>query len=243
MSVRMMLLAGVAGIALASPARAQWIVNDPINTLVAQTAWVKQAADMIRQIEEMQRQYRMLSSTYNAISHATDISGVASALGGVTRTYLPEASGALSLVGQGSRLLSGAGRIRSADTLFMPQAASGIRSLDRWRDEMERRQNVTANAKALAEAGMIDMEQRIAGLGGLQAEINRSRDGTQSAAYTNAIAASRTNLEAHNASVANLRLALAAADRTDREREEQIAVQGASNWMDDTAWAVESLGR
>lgn len=232
-----------SAIALASPARAQLITNDPIHTMVSQMAWVKQAADMLTQIENMRRQYQMLTNTYSAIAHATDITGVAYALGGVTRTYLPEASGAVDLVGRGSRLLSSAGRFRDGDMLFIPQAASGVRQLERWRAEMERRQNATANAKAVAEAGLMDMEQRIASLGAVEAQIRGSRDGTQTAAYMATINSGRLNLEAHNASIANLRLALHAEDRAERQRAEQMEALGASDWMADTQWAADSLGR
>lgn len=242
--MRALMLFGVAILALAaSPARAQVPVTDVGHIAVSKLSWAKQALDMVNQLRQLQQQYMMLTRTYNAIAHATDVGGIASALGGVSRTYLPEASETLALVGQGSRLLSGAGGYRSADTLFLPQAQSGLRQTERWLTEMERRQNATANAKAIAESGLADMQQRMGQLSAAQARVSASRDGTETAAVAALISTSRANLDAHNASIANLRLALHAEDRAERQRAEQMEAQGAADWGADTQWAADSLGR
>lgn len=243
---RLALLAGIAAGALAtSPASAQWVVACPTcaSEMGQMAGWVRQAGDMVSQLNQLRSQYLMLSRTYSAIAHATDVGGIASALGGVTRTYLPEASGTLSMVGQGARLFGNAGSYQSADRIFnsLPRIASTARSAERWTMEMERREMATANAKAIAEAGLADMQDRMAQLAAAQAHISAAQDGTELAAVGNLIATSRANLESHSASVDSIRLALHAEDRAERQRAEQMEAQGAAQWSEASRWAVDAL--
>lgn len=232
----------VIALAGAQPAQAQWVVTDPAHMTQTALGWAQQARDSIAQLQQLQQQYMMVTRTYNAISHATDVGGIASALGGVTRTYLPEASGAVSMIGSASRMFGNAGSYRSADQLYLPQAMQGVSQAERWLSEMGRRQDATANAKAIADAGIIDMESRIASLSAAELRLAAARDGTEVAAVNGLISTSRANIEMHRASVENIRLALHAEDRTERQRGEQMQAMGANQWMENMQASVDALG-
>lgn len=247
MKHRIALLAGIAAVTLAtSPASAQLAVICPTcaSEVGQMASWAKQASDMVAQINQLRSQYMMLTYTYNAIAHATDVGGIAAALGGVTRTYLPDAAGTMAMVGQGSRLFGNAGGYQGADRVFnaIPSIASTSASVERWTAEMERREIATANAKAIAEAGLADMQERMAQLAAAEARVAAAQDGTEVAAVGALINTSRANLAAHSASVASIRLALHAEDRAERQRGEQMEAQGAAQWSENSRWAVDALG-
>jgi hypothetical protein len=241
---KMVLLASCMAALSGTPAMAQIMGTGDVSRDSTQIImWMKQQADNMRQIQQAIQQYQLLNRTYESISHATDISGVAYALGGVTRTYLPDYSQTLSAIGQGSRLVENAARVRSADQLFAMsgQATNMTRSAGRWAEDMERRENITANAKALAESGSADMQDRIAQLGAAQTRLAAAQDGTEVAAVNGLIAVNQANIQAHQAQIANLQLALAASDRTERQQAEQRQAQDASNLYQETRWAMESM--
>lgn len=204
--------------------------------------WAKQANDMLMQLNQLRQQYQLLTSTYNAIAHATDVAGVASALGGVTRTYMPEALGTLEMIGTGARFFGRAGNIRSFDQLVnaIPSTAATANNVARITAEWERQQITTANAKAFAEQGLLDMEGRIAELTAAQIRIAAAVDGTEVGAVHALITTNQTNLQIHQASIANLQLALQAADRTDAARMEQLQIVNAQEWAEATQWAVDA---
>lgn len=231
---------------VATPAKAQLAVICPMcaSEIGQYAGWTKQAADMLRQIEEARRQYQMLFSTYQALSHVTDLSSLTAAVGSPIRRYLPEASGIVSMVGQGSQMLSSAGRYRSADSIFnaLPQISSTANSAARWTEEMSRREVSTANAKSLADAGLLDMQDRMAALAAAQARIGIATDATELASIQATIQTSQMNLAAHEASVNSIRLALHAEDRAERQRAEQLMAQGSSQWGDAVRGSVDALG-
>ncbi|TCZ61131.1 type IV secretion system protein [Roseicella aquatilis] len=214
--MRPLLLAGAAALALAPvPSPAQYALE-----ATQRLSWVQQATDMVRQIQQMQAQLRQLEATYNAIAHATDLGGIAGALGGVSRTYFPEASQALGMV---SRLSAGglpalwgeAGRFAAANRRYRSP------NDDDWQREMDRREAVTANAQAVAAAGMTDTGDRIAQLELLRGRLEAAQDGTEVAAVNGLIAVERQNLAAHSTNLQNIALMLAAEDRVERQRVEQ----------------------
>lgn len=224
-------------------ASAQAVVADPFSHMQQVLSRVEQANAALRQLQEAQRQYQVMSNTYSSLAGARDIGGIANALGGVSRTYLPEASSTISAIGRGSNLLDRAGSSRAADQLFIPQIAEGSRTGERWLKEMERRQNVTANAKAIAENGLYDTEQRIQQLRNAEMRLATTMDLKDTADVTGLLAVTQQNLSMHNASVNSIRLALHAEDRAERQRGEQMQALGAHEWSESTRWAVDALGR
>lgn len=246
--MRAVLLAVTALLAVSAlPAKAQFAVICPTcaSEFSALAGWGRQGADMIRQISEMQRQYQMLMSTYSAISHVTDVSSLTNALGGVTRQYVPQASDTLQFLGSASRMFGSGPSHMRADQLFSYQNAGTLRSAGAWFDrqasEMERREAVSANAKALSEAGMADAQGRIAELAAAQVRISAARDGTEVAAVQAALTASQMNIDIHKAQIDNMRLALEAENRVERQRGEQMQVMGAAQWGEQTQYAVDAL--
>jgi hypothetical protein len=234
--MRRLLLAGAAALALAPvPSGAQYALES-----TQLLSWAQQATDMMRQIQQMQAQLRQLEMTYNAIAHATDLGGIAGALGGVSRTYFPEASQALGMV---SRLSSGglptlwgeAGRFAAANQRYRSPVT------DDWQREMDRREAVTANAQAVAAAGIADAEDRIAKLELLRGRLEAAQDGTEVAAVNGLIAVERQNLAAHSANLQNIALMLAAEDRVERQRVEQGQRLSAEALMERTAPVTDTL--
>lgn len=217
------LLAATAALALSAvPARAQLSVYDLKSD-------VARAAEAVRSIQQAVQQYRMLESTYNAIAHATDVRGVAAALGGPMRTYLPE-------VGQIPGLIAGSGTLYGAANALM----GASRYLDvgedsPWAREMQRRERATANLKALALGGMQSTQVSIGGLMSLLDRISGSQDGTEVAAVNGALAVEQQNISHHQAQVQQLQLMLATEDRSDRQRAEQMRYESASELYDATA--------
>ena len=92
--MRRVLLTGVAALAITvgagtrRAADAQLLVNDPIQTLIAQSSWLKQAADMAKQAADMATQIRQYTAmlnqaqaAYYAVTHVTDLGTAVGALG------------------------------------------------------------------------------------------------------------------------------------------------------------------
>lgn len=247
--MRNTILASVGVMALAcwpgSSANAQILCANCTNESTQIAVWLKQAADMAKQLQAAQQRYRMLVSTYNAISHATDINGVVNALGGVTRTYIPQASETLGLFGSVTRMFGNSQRHMEADRLFSYEMSGlldrGSRWMGRQAGEMERRERVTANVRALAEAGMYDAQQRINELEAAEARIRASRDGTETAAVQAALQSVQMNMQAHQMQIQNMQMLLLAENRVDQQRAEQMQIMGASQWANETRRAVDRL--
>jgi Type IV secretion system proteins len=202
----------------------------------------------VSQLRQMEMQYRQLESTYAAIAHSTDLSSIASALGGVSRTYMPEASGVVDALGAGSRALGGGmggginGLLGRADAMlnagrrYMPQQR------DAWVEEMERREVITANARALAADGLADAQGRVRNLEMLRARLEAAQDGTEVGAVQGLIAVEQQGLDAHRTQIEQVRLMLASSDREERQRGEQLRRESADIHAESTRWAVDALG-
>jgi hypothetical protein len=229
--MRKFLISSVALIALSTQAHAGGVVYDPVQDVQG----VMELAHWIEQIAAMKQQYDQLVSTYNALAHTTDLSGVAAALGGVTRTYMPEATIIPDLLGDVGYLWGRAGQFNENDTYYM----SGM--VDRWSTEMARRQSVTSNAKALAAASMEDAQQQVQRLGILQARLQSARDVTEVSAVNGQIALEQQNLDAHRAQIENVRLMLEAEDRVDAQRDEQKRRESAEKIYLSTAPITDDL--
>lgn len=65
-----------AALCTATCAQAQWVVNDPIHTALTQGSWVKQAADMVRQIQLAQRELEQTKATYDSLNGSRGISNL-----------------------------------------------------------------------------------------------------------------------------------------------------------------------
>lgn len=241
--MRSLLLAGVACVALHGQAMAQAVVADPMQHLQTVLTRIQQAEHSLAQIRELQQQYRVMSNTYSTLTGARNIDDLTSALGGVSNTYLPGAREVMQGVGQGAGLLSGASRHMNADEAYMPDIDPASRVGQRWLREMRRRQTVTANAKAIAENGLVDMETRIRQLNHAEQRLIQTIDLKDSVDVSGLVSVTQSNLKMHENQIASIRLALAAEERTERQREEQIAAQGAAEWSARTQWAVDALGR
>lgn len=190
-------------------------------------------AEAGRAIQQAIQEYRMLEQTYNSIAHATDVGGIAGALGGVSRTFMPQAGAIPGLMNGAGGRYGNAGQYLEQDRLYAPAEA------DAWSEEMERRETVTANAKALAEAGLEDAQERVEQLQAAQGEIAAQEDGTANAATGNLIATSQLNLQAHQIQLDQIRTMLAADDRVTAQRQEQKVRKDLDDWHEQNAPALE----
>ena len=102
-------------------------------------------------------------------SNAPSLGSAASALGGLTRNYFPEANAIPELMRDANNLWGGASYYNENDLYYASRVMN--KWGDRWAEEMERRMGVTSNAKAMAEArtgvrpppiGQDDLVRRIA---------------------------------------------------------------------------------
>lgn len=238
--MRALLLAGAAALAVcaAAPnaARAQFIVQDPVNLIqntITATTSVKTLAEAVAAVQQLRRTYALLDQTYNAIAHTTDLQGAARLLGGVSRWALPPGSeipGLLTALGDGqwgraAELAAGGQVYRTPEP-------------DEYQREMDRRERVTANVQAIALAMSEDTEARAAGLEALQARLEAARDGTEVTAVNGLIAVERQNLEAHRASLESARVMLAADDRVSAQRREQMWRRDLDEHLDRTRAAL-----
>jgi len=213
----------------ATPVAAQGI---PVYDNASNLARITEAA---RALQQALAQYRMLEATYNSLAHATDVSGVAAALGGATRTYMPEAS---QVVG----LLSGAGSVYGA--------ANGLLTLGRyadvgadspWAQEMQRRELATANFRAIGQAGLEASQRSVLSLSSLLDRITASQDVTEVSAVNGALAVEQQNIEHHKAQIAQVQLMLATEERVERQRAEQQRWESARTLYENTSPVTDTL--
>jgi hypothetical protein len=234
--MRNVLLATIAVVALAMPHRAHAaIVFDPAafaqnatQNMLEWAQWakeighyVKEAGQWVEVLGWYKRQYDTAVSTWNAVSHITDLGSAASALGGVTRNYMPSANDIPSLMRDVNSLWGSAGSIRSHDLYY--QSAL----LDRWGAEMERETTVTSNAKAMTEAASIGNEQSLLNLGILQARLSAATDVTEVSAVNGLIELEGQNLQIQNAQMQNVALLLQADERVTIQRRDQARRESA----------------
>ncbi|MBX9699204.1 MAG: type IV secretion system protein [Acetobacteraceae bacterium] len=213
----------------ATPGAAQGI---PVYDNASNIARIAEAA---RALQQAIAQYRMLEATYNSLAHATDVSGVAAALGGATRTFMPEA-------GQVAGLLSGSGSFYGA--------ANGLLALGRyadvgtgspWAQEMQRRELATANFRAIGQAGLEASQRSVLSLSSLLDRITGSQDVTEVSAVNGALAVEQQNIEHHKAQIAQVQLMLAAEERVERQRAEQQRWESARTLYDNTRPVTDAL--
>ena len=203
------LAAAALGALCAAPARAQLIVNDPAHIIEMTLQWKAQ-------FEAMDRELRQHIRTYDAIAHPTSVGGVIGAIRGASRNLMPgrgEMGGLMN--GQGGEWGAAGGRLME-DRVYAPAER------DEWAVEMERRERVTANAKAIAEAAIEDAQDHLDALEDINAEIEAQPDGTAVAAQAAAIQIAQQRLATHRTQAEQARLMLAAEERVARQRSEQM---------------------
>ncbi len=213
----------------AAPAAAQGV---PVYDNASNVARIAEAA---RALQQALAQYRMLEATYNSLAHATDVGGVAAALGGATRTFMPEA-------GQVAGLLSGSGSVYGA--------ANGLLALGRyadvgtespWAQEMQRRELATANFRAIGQAGLEASQRSVLSLSSLLDRITGSQDVTEVSAVNGALAVEQQNIEHHKAQIAQVQMMLATEERVERQRAEQQRWESARTLYDNTSPVTDTL--
>ena len=220
---RRALLAGAAALPLLSGAASAqgYPVYDNLALLKQVAVWLQQARDMKAQFEQLQM-------TYAALSHATDVQGVAAALGGPVRTYMPQA-------GVVTDLLAGSGSVwGTANRLLGLGRYADVGQETPWAREMQRRELVTANARAIAQAGLESAQTSIAGLTSLLDRLTGSQDVTEVSAVNGALEVENQNIAHHKAQLDQVRLMLATEDRTERQRAEQMRYESARELFEST---------
>lgn len=242
--MKRVLFATIALAALAHPAAAQIPVTDGASITARALEAARSLRQGLQQLQQMQMQYQQAVSTYNAIAHATDLGGIASALGGVSRSYLPPGSTiteGLSAVQGGiyggvPGALSGAERFLGSNQVYATPGTP-----DAWQIEQNRRAMVTANAQALAAESMAEADQRLANLAILRARLEAAKDGTEVAAVNGLIAIEQQNLAVHQARFQNIQAMVVADNRVMEQRLEQRQRQSADELRAMTAPITGSL--
>jgi hypothetical protein len=120
----------------------------------------------------------------------------------------------------------------NADRLYAPA------DRDEWAREMERRERVTANAKAMAQAAIEDAEQEIGSLDTMRGEVEAAPDGTAGVAVGNGLSLARQRLDASRLQLEQIRLMLAADDRVTAQRGEQAWRRDVDDWATRTRPAL-----
>jgi type IV secretion system VirB5/TraC/TraE/TrbJ family protein len=221
--MRKVLLATVAVVALALPHQAYAVYPVHDATQIAQNAI--ELARWVEQLASMKQQYDQLVRTYNALSHATDLRSTASALGGLTRNYFPEANAIPELMRDASNLWGRGAYYNYNDMYYTSNVIN--KWGDRWNEEMERRMAVTSNAKAMAEAATYNAEDHVFKLDMLRARLEAATDVTEVSAVNGLIALEQQNLDAHRAQIQNVALLLEAEERVTLQRDEQMQRESA----------------
>lgn len=225
--MRTLLLSGATALAFlsaAGPARAQALVHDPVHMAEAVMQW-KAHFDAMR--AELEQHVRL----YQSVAHQTSVGGVMGAIRGAARNMMA-GRGELAQLLRGQSEWGTAGARLMEDRLYLPG------EMDEWAREMERRERVTANAKALAEAATEDALDQLEALDAIQAELEAAPDGTAVAAQQGAIQVAMQRLNTHRAQAEQVRLMLAADERVTQQRREQIWRRDVDEWAAKTAGAV-----
>jgi hypothetical protein len=248
--MRKVLLATVAVTVLTLPHRAHaMVVFDPVQAeqgvqeLVNQAKewahYVKEAGQWVEVLGWYKRQWDTAVSTWNAVSHITDLRSAASAVGGLTRNYMPDANAIPQLMSDVDNLWGSAGSYNAYDLYYQSRILN--KWGDRWSNEMDRKMTVTSNAKAMAEASALSAEDHLLNLDVLRARLESAVDITEVAAVNGLIALEQQNLQVHQAQAQNVALLLAADDRVTRQREEQIQRESADLLFMNTSPITDSL--
>lgn len=191
-------------------------------------AFIRQGLVWMQQARDMKAQYDQIVRTYEALAHATDVSQVASALGGPVRTYMPEAA-------QITDLLAGSGSLWGvASRLLNMGRYADVGQDTPWAREMQRRELVTANVRAIASAGLESAQQSVAGLASLLDRIGGSQDVTEVSAVGGALQVESQNIAHHRAQLDQVRLMLETEERTERQRDEQMRFEDARQLFEGT---------
>jgi type IV secretion system protein VirB5 len=74
--MKLRLILAITALLAATGAQAQMAVTDPALTLMTQASWVKQAADMARQIQQAQQQLTQAKQTYDSLNGSRGISNL-----------------------------------------------------------------------------------------------------------------------------------------------------------------------
>jgi type IV secretion system protein VirB5 len=196
---------------------------------------ITRIAEAARALQQALAQYRMLEATYNSLAHATDVGGVAAALGGATRTFMPGA-------GQAAGLLSGSGSIYgAANSLLALGRYADVGTESPWAQEMQRRELATANFRAIGQAGLEASQRSVLSLSSLLDRITGAQDVTEVGAVNGALAVEQQNIEHHKAQIAQVQMMLAAEERVERQRAEQQRWESARTLYDNTSPVTDTL--
>jgi len=225
---RRLFVTAMLGLAAPARVRAQFIVHDPGSNL-------QRMLEFARSIQQQYQQVQLATSQLQSTARAVGSGNVGSAMGGISTYTLP---GASTMTG----LLGGRGTIDNSQTYLQRDRLHQPQVQDEWAIEMQRREQVTANANALIERGMRENE----------ADIRRMQRLEQQLASTNAVVDAellgvelsgfRERQEGHRRTLASVDTMLLTANRTDNLRQEQRQRRDAEKMTQDSAWALQSLG-
>lgn len=205
--MKRILLAAVAAIAITGPANAQAIVHDPVSNLQRITEFGRSIAQQIQQ-------YQMLKLQYESVVRTIGTGNVSGIMGQLGTGYLPGTSTIQGLMGgYGSHGV--AGTYLQRDRLYAPPVR------DEWAMEMERREQVTANARALAEDGLNETERELASLHALKAQVDSTTTVVDAQLLGVEMQGVQHRQALHAQRLGQINSMISMADRTDGLRQEQ----------------------
>ena len=171
-------------------------------------------------------QYRQAVHQVNALTGSRNVRDLARNLGGIAHNSSPTSR----ILGQGlaygrASIGGDADAIMRGDQYYEARNRNNNHGMRFTMDEMRRREQVTANVKAISLAGIRDAEARVERLEAALQRTNGAMDVTEQAAVRNVLSMNEQNLQAHKMRLQNIGTMLATNDRVDRQRRDQYLMQ------------------
>lgn len=225
---------------LAPPqAKADMPVVDPIAIAASAMQSVQQISQLVTMYREMQAQYGGIMQTVGALSHPLNTLSMAPGLLQQAMRLPGSAASMIPGLSFGSQATGAASQFLNQNRFAQVPSVSGATASDNFSaQEMQRREQVTANLQAEVQDGINRAEQRITSLTQLQTSIDGQPDVQAVTAAHAAIQAEQTYLSNEGNNVARLQLLASLAGRVDAQRTEQQARSSAQDWSQRAAQAA-----
>lgn len=210
-------LAMIAG-AGPRPAAAQGVaVYDNTNNIQTATNFIKQITQMKQDWQTMQSQLTTMNSLFAATQHGNSTLSIGQGLSSLQSQMPGASSGYIPGMSFGSGLTSQGQQFYNQNHVYAPQGD------DFAAQEMQRRQQATANMQGEVLTGLQASDQRITELGELQQDIANNDDPTFLAATSAHIQSEQTFLANEQTKVSRIQTIQAMQTQVDQQRAEQNA--------------------
>ncbi len=234
--LRAVWMAGAAfavAVAVSPCAQAQMAVIDSAN--LAQTSLT--AARAMSQLRQLIAQYNQLAATYRMFTSPTDVTSLAPGLGTpFARNPLP-ATNLLDGLIDGASAATGAGvSFYKQNHVYTPTDGTAASQA------LIANGNAIANIEGIAAANLQSVEQRLAQLPGLEADLSAATSITQVNAINGRIALEANYAQAQQVQAQNLALLAREREASERQQEKERFVKDMTNGETDMMAAATANG-